>query len=255
MKFRYILWIILVALIGILVAREFAHAEDSLLYSFDSGTSFQYAITKIYSAPDGSFLFHLWNPDQEGYVNSIDFKLSRHTDITYPLYVTIDDTEYEIPYTDVSTSMATTTVTLNTPIYFNTDDETQIGLYFYVKTSPSLTKYYRIQAYLTNIYSEYNSELWYINASGLQKTNGAIHSIYWGNFITSIPFADYWMYPLIPYAFASTSCEFVTNGATTTAECSDAQIENVTQNIATGIFIFLMVFFGLITYFRSKGGD
>lgn len=52
---------------------------------------------------------------------------------------------------------------------------------------------------------------------------------------------------------ASTTCEFVTLGVTTTAECSDARInsDNSGLNVALGLIIFFITFFGLIFYFRK----
>jgi len=55
---------------------------------------------------------------------------------------------------------------------------------------------------------------------------------------------------IIPTALAATECTFVTNGATTTTECTDPTITNTTQDIATGIFIFCAFFFGILFYFR-----
>lgn len=66
-------------------------------------------------------------------------------------------------------------------------------------------------------------------------------------------FIPFWISASIPTAYATTTCSFVTGGNTTTASCSDAVINNPTQDFATGLFLFFTVFFGLIFY--MKGGD
>jgi len=59
-----------------------------------------------------------------------------------------------------------------------------------------------------------------------------------------------WKPWFIETAFAS-NCTYVTNGATTTAECTDPIIQNTTQDVATGLILFFTMFFGIIFYFRK----
>lgn len=60
-----------------------------------------------------------------------------------------------------------------------------------------------------------------------------------------------WLTPtLIPTAFASTTCEYVVSGATTTATCSDASMDNPSANIFFGLVLFFIMFFGLIMFFK-----
>jgi len=58
--------------------------------------------------------------------------------------------------------------------------------------------------------------------------------------------------PFVQTIFASSSCTFFTDGATTTSECSDASIQNPTQDLFYGIVLLLSIpFFVLIL--RRKG--
>lgn len=58
----------------------------------------------------------------------------------------------------------------------------------------------------------------------------------------------------IPTVYASTTCDFVTDGATTTATCSDASFSaiNISANIYYGFVLFFITFFGLLFYFRGE---
>lgn len=57
---------------------------------------------------------------------------------------------------------------------------------------------------------------------------------------TGNPFKKEWLYAMIPTAFASTTCVFLSPTATTTtAECSDSKISNPTQDIATGLLFLI----------------
>lgn len=59
------------------------------------------------------------------------------------------------------------------------------------------------------------------------------------------------LYPFFPTAWASTTCQFVTNGSTTTAECSDTPTSSIryeineTQNVFNGFILYFLVLFGL----------
>jgi len=66
-----------------------------------------------------------------------------------------------------------------------------------------------------------------------------------------IKFSDAW---LIPTTFAATDCTFEQIGATTTASCSDPIITNTTQNVATGLILFFITFFGVLFYFKKERG-
>lgn len=63
-----------------------------------------------------------------------------------------------------------------------------------------------------------------------------------------------WIRALIPIAFATTTCEFITTGATTTASCSDASfnasINNPTQDIAWGLTFALGTLIFIASYFK-----
>jgi len=69
------------------------------------------------------------------------------------------------------------------------------------------------------------------------------------------PIQPFYLDPFLNTVYASTNCNFVTTGSTTTAECTDPVITNTTQDIATGLFLFFVTFFGLLFYFKPKGGD
>lgn len=58
-------------------------------------------------------------------------------------------------------------------------------------------------------------------------------------------------FSFIATAHASTTCEFILSGATTTAECSNSQIDNPSFNVWSGLVIFFIMFFGLIFYFKK----
>lgn len=58
---------------------------------------------------------------------------------------------------------------------------------------------------------------------------------------------------LFPTVYAS-ECTFVTDGSTTTADCDDPVITNSTQDVATGLLLFFVVFFGVLFYFKKERG-
>jgi len=59
-------------------------------------------------------------------------------------------------------------------------------------------------------------------------------------------FRQWFLAPFVLGAFASTTCEFVTNGATTTATCADGVITNPTQDVFSGFLLFFIVFGGMV---------
>ncbi len=65
-------------------------------------------------------------------------------------------------------------------------------------------------------------------------------------------FKDYWIMPFVKTAQATTSCSFITSGSTTTAACSDAEINNTALNAALGLILFLFVFSMIIFYHKKN---
>lgn len=69
---------------------------------------------------------------------------------------------------------------------------------------------------------------------------------------TPVKFNKFWIMPFIGVAAASTSCSFITTGATTTAECSDGTIQNPTQDLLFGIVLFIIGMWLTISFLELR---
>ncbi len=84
--------------------------------------------------------------------------------------------------------------------------------------------------------------------TGYDGVNDLVFSV-WG-----FPIEYEKMLWFVPSVYATTSCEFVHDGNTTSAECSDSILINSTQDVANGLYLFFIIFFGILFYVLSLKG-
>lgn len=236
---------ILLCMLLIMLRAGFANAQSLYdVWTFENGTA-NYELTQNVHDPGGSAIIHSFTPDDYAFIETAKFRIKKDGGTSYSLYLNWWGDTVEIPASDVGTSYSWVEVDVPDREF---EQGVNDGYWFYItETSPS--KKYSVQYGIGTTYSDLNSEYERFNPNG--SGNGWINAIFTGWKVTT-NYPDWtWLKPLIPIALATTTCEFISSGNTTTAECSDPEVKIPLQNIALGLFLFGMVFFGLLFYFKK----
>jgi len=242
-KIKIIIWITLIAIIGILTAREFANAEEFLYEETSGGEA---CLLDNYGLAETSHTF-----DKTYYMNQISINMG----------VQKMDQEMEDAYLRILDESLTTLY--GVPIPFSELDDTTSN---YWRTSIPDILIEEGKPYIVRVESsESNNKNAYYTFNNLLGSDYTIcnetvieanmNMIIRGTVLEPVVFRPW----LIETAFAS-ECTFVTNGATTTSECTDPIITS--NNPATNVFLNYMLFliFTIFTFvlwikLKQKGGD
>jgi len=246
-------------LIGLLLAMSIAtFADAETLFETDQTA---YANTSSCGIRNFASLGHVAIqripfPDRDAYMTSMDTRIYRNELQTRDLHFAVLKDEgqtlaYEqyFPASIFPTSnSATTTLQFDEPIFIPKDDLREFFLF--MDTTGVGT--YSIPGRTRTSIGESPPTFSCIGILNFSREGSWTSK--WNGYYAS-PFRPDWLQALIPNAWAST-CEFVTNGATTTAECTDPIIQNPTQDIAVGIVLmFVVSFVTVISLYRKPRRD